>query len=112
MLLTSGSLPAGKFEQEPIFTATNEGGRYLDVLFEHSDLLWPWSGHLALYLRVVAEGSSFEGQATGVVTFSIISPGARGETEPRRSNVTMPIRLDIIPTPPRWGPADASIVHL
>lgn len=91
----------GKFEQEPIFTATNAGGRYLDVLFEYSDILWPWSGHLALYFRVVPEGDKFQGQATGVVTFSIVSPGIRGESQPRRSNVTMPIQLDIIPTPAR-----------
>lgn len=102
MLTAVLRVAAGKFEQEPIFTATNAGGRYLDVLFEYSDILWPWSGHLALYFRVVPEGDKFQGQATGVVTFSIVSPGIRGESQPRRSNVTMPIQLDIIPTPARW----------
>ena len=64
-------------------------------------MLWPWSGHLALYLRVLPEGEQFTGQATGEVTFSIVSPGLRGETEARRSHVRLPLRLDILPTPPR-----------
>ena len=58
---------AGKFEGEPTFTATDAGGKLLDVRFEVSDLLWPWSGYLALYLRVRAGGAKYEGTASGQV---------------------------------------------
>jgi hypothetical protein len=152
---TSGgwSAAAGKFEGEPSFTPTDAGGKLLDVRFEVSDLLWPWSGHLALYLRVKAGGAKYEGTASGQVcicgcgttdagplqmtpghsrgeradsgavsdstrglhpavcanaavcpmqvTFTIVSPPARGERLPRKSTVTMPLTVAIMPTPPR-----------
>ena len=60
-------MSAGKFEGEPAFTATDAGGKLLDVRFEVSDLLWPWSGYLALYLRVRAGGAKYEGTASGQV---------------------------------------------
>lgn len=53
---------AGVFAEEPTFISTNEGGRLLDVRFEHSNLLWPWSGFLALYVRVSPEGATFKVQ--------------------------------------------------
>ena len=69
-----------------------------------AQVLWPWSGHLALYIRILPEGEQFTGQATGEVTFSIVSPGLRGESDARRSHVRLPLRLDILPTPPRCAP--------
>ena len=51
---------AGTFAEEPIFTSTNKGGRFLDVRFERSVQLWPWSGFLALYIRVTQEGAKFQ----------------------------------------------------
>ena len=53
-------LSAGTFAEEPIFTSTNLGGRFLDVRFERSLQLWPWSGFLALYIRVTQDGAGFE----------------------------------------------------
>ena len=58
---------AGTFAEEPVFTSTNEGGRFLDVRFERSLQLWPWSGFLALYIRVTPEGSGFQVQPPHVV---------------------------------------------
>ena len=37
------------------------------------------------------------------VSFTIVSPPARGERAPRRSTVTMTVTAAIIPTPPRYG---------
>ena len=53
---------AGTFAEEPAYTSTNEGGRFLDVRFERSLQLWPWSGFLALYIRVTQEGSEYQVQ--------------------------------------------------
>lgn len=91
----------GVFEAEPIFKATNNAGKFLDVRFEHSDVLWPWSGFLALYIYVREEASSLADTATGEVSFTIVSPPMPEETEDRRSLVTMPLTVEIIPTPPR-----------
>jgi membrane-bound transcription factor site-1 protease len=84
-----------------LYVPTNEGGKFLDVRFEHSDLLWPWSGFLALYVYVRSEGSAFNGTATGEATFTIVSPPMPGETEDRRSTVKLPITVAVIPVPPR-----------
>ncbi|CAL5228891.1 g12106 [Coccomyxa viridis] len=91
----------GTFAEEPIFTSTNEGGRFLDVRFERSLQLWPWSGFLALYIRVTQEGAEFQGIAKGEVSFVVESAPVRGEKQPRRTSVKLPITLEIIPTPPR-----------
>ncbi|CAL8462817.1 g2351 [Coccomyxa elongata] len=91
----------GVFAEEPTFISTNDGGKLLDVRFEHSHLLWPWSGFLALYIRVSPEGASYKGWATGEVAMVIESPPERGEKKKRRSLVKLGIKLEIIPTPPR-----------
>jgi len=99
-----GRARAGWLEGEPVFTPANEGGQLLDIRFEHSSQLWPWSGFLALYVRVRDAGASFAGQAAGEVSFTVASPPLRGEQQPRRSLVRMPLALEIIPTPPRRAP--------
>ena len=35
--------------------------------FEYSEQLWPWSGYLALYIRVTAAGRQTTGTAEGEV---------------------------------------------
>ncbi len=60
------------------------GGRLLHVSFEWSDVLWPWSGYLALYIRVRPEGAAFEGPASGTVQLAVVSPPGPGESAPRR----------------------------
>ena len=84
-----------------MFTPTDNGGKHLDVRFEHSDLLWPWSGFLALYIYVRPSGSTFNGTASGEVSFTIVSPPMPGELSERLSLVTLPITVAVIPTPPR-----------
>jgi membrane-bound transcription factor site-1 protease len=69
--------------------------------FEYSQQLWPWSGFLAVYLRVKEEGAAFAGLAHGEFKFVVRSPPARGETQPRRSIVHVAVTAEIIPTPPR-----------
>lgn len=91
----------GELDGDPTWAPADEGGRLLDVRFDYPSQLWPWSGHLALFLRVRPEGATFEGVATGTVTFTVVSPPALGETGPRRSTVELPVEVAIIPTPPR-----------
>ena len=60
-------LASGTFEAAPTFSATNAAGKLLDVRFEYSEQLWPWSGFLALYLRVDPAGSATTDTAEGQV---------------------------------------------
>lgn len=71
---------------------TPQQGQLLDVAISHSELLWPWSGWLAVSLSVSAEGLNYEGLAQGHITLTVESPPGSGELEPRQSTVTLPIR--------------------
>ena len=84
-----------------MFTPTNVAAQYLTVDFEYSNVLWPWSGFLALYIRVLPEASAVDDVASGEVAFEIVAPPALGEKSPRRSKVNFPVKVKIIPTPPR-----------
>lgn len=99
--ILNGMGVVGELEGEPTWEPEDEGGRLLDVRFEWPDQLWPWSGHLGLFLRVKPSGVKFSGVANGVVTFTVVSPPALGEKTPRRSIVTWHVSAEIIPTPPR-----------
>ena len=76
-------------------------GKMLDVRFDYPKTLWPWTGYLGIYLRVVDSASKFHGMAEGKVVFTVVSPPAIGETKERRSTVELSIKAPIIPTPPR-----------
>ena len=91
----------GKFEGPPVFKSTNVPGQYLSVKFEYSSVLWPWSGFLALFIRVLPEAAAVDDVASGEVSFTIISPPTPGSTAARRSSVTFPVTVRIIRTPSR-----------
>ncbi|XP_044734219.1 membrane-bound transcription factor site-1 protease isoform X2 [Chrysoperla carnea] len=80
---------------------TPQFGEYIDVSITHSELIWPWSGWLAISIGVTKEAMSWEGLASGSVSLTVESPAGEGETEPRQSVVEITIRVKIIPTPPR-----------
>lgn len=80
---------------------TPQQGHLLDVSISYSEILWPWSGWVAVSLSVSLEGTTYEGLAQGHITVTVESPPENGEVEERQSTVILPIRAKIIPTPPR-----------
>lgn len=78
----------------------SQNGGILNISFEYSDVIWPWSGYLAVFVSVSEEGQNFEGIAQGQISLTIESPSEDGD-EPLKSNLTLPLRVKIIPTPPR-----------
>jgi membrane-bound transcription factor site-1 protease len=99
--ILNGMNVVGKIEKKPTWSPTNDGGKLLDVRFEYPEQLWPWSGHLGIFLRVKPSGNQFTGEATGEITFTVVSPPGPGEGVPRRSKVSAKLIVEIIPTPPR-----------
>lgn len=85
-----------------MFEASNDGGKQLEVAFEYADVLWPWSGHLALAISVRPEAADYDGIATGFIRFAVTSPPPLGERTARRSEVEVPLRVRIVPTPARY----------
>ncbi|GAB5364099.1 hypothetical protein AAMO2058_000940000 [Amorphochlora amoebiformis] len=65
------------------------------VEFSYSDVLWPWSGYLAIALRATKAGRSMSGVVSGRINFDVISD--HGE----RSTVSIPLRVELAPPPPR-----------
>lgn len=73
----------------------------LELAFGYPEVLWPWSGFLSIHFSVTTEAAQWEGTAQGHVSLTVESPPGDGETEPRRSHLKLPIKVKIIPTPPR-----------
>ena len=70
---------SGKVVGEPVWHPyTPQNGELLDVAISFSDLIWPWSGYLALHVSVSKEGASFEGVAQGHLSITIDSPMEEG----------------------------------
>jgi hypothetical protein len=69
----------GEILEPPRWVPKDMGGELLDVLFTYSEALWPWSGHLSLFISVREHGAQFSGDAHGVVEFTVVSPPVQGE---------------------------------
>ena len=76
-------------------------GELLKVSFEYNEVIWPWSGYIAMFVEVREEGQHFEGMAQGHVSLTVESPPEEDNVNPRISNIRLPLRTKIIPTPPR-----------
>uniref|UniRef100_A0A8D3DSC2 Membrane-bound transcription factor site-1 protease n=1 Tax=Scophthalmus maximus TaxID=52904 RepID=A0A8D3DSC2_SCOMX len=78
-------------------------GDHIDVAVSYSPVLWPWAGYLAVSISVAKKAASWEGVAQGHVMVTVVSPAendseAGGELT---STVKLPIKVKIVPTPPR-----------
>ncbi|KAM9289147.1 membrane-bound transcription factor site-1 protease isoform 2-T2 [Morus bassanus] len=80
-----------------------QNGDNIEVAFSYSPVLWPWSGYLAISVSVAKKAASWEGIAQGHVMITVSSP-AENESKngaEQTSTVKLPIKVKIIPTPPR-----------
>ncbi|CAN0343937.1 unnamed protein product, partial [Ectocarpus fasciculatus] len=90
-------------EERTSQSAGGRGGRnnVLDVEAEFSDILWPWSGFLALSITVSESGQDFQGLVLGKLEVTVESEAGPGETQPRTTNAVLPVTVSVIRTPPR-----------
>ena len=80
---------------------------------EHAPVIWPWAGYVAAVVRVSATCGDRRGEASARIRLTVESPPQYGRTAmsasstassprpPLRSDASMLIHVDIIPTPPR-----------
>ena len=99
--IVNGMGVSGALENAPAFVPADEGGRLLELRFAYPEMLWPYSGYLGVHITVKDEGRAFEGPASGEIVFTVVSPQQGSETESRRSTVRVPLRVEIVPTPPK-----------
>lgn len=97
--LLNGMGVSGEIESVPVFKPGNNG-HWLELSFSYPEFLWPWTGYLGIKVRVNPEATE-EGDAEGLIVFTVVSPPALGETEPRRTRVELPLKVHVIPTPSR-----------
>ena len=70
----------GKLKGTPVWHPYRpENGELLSLTFEYSDVIWPWSGFLAISMTVNKEGAEFEGLAQGHVSITVQSPEEEGK---------------------------------
>lgn len=79
----------------------NGNGERIDISLTHSDVLWPWSGWLAVAITVPSSSRDWQGIAQGHISITIKSPPSDGEEVPRQSTIELPLKAKVIPTPPR-----------
>ncbi|KAK3128464.1 hypothetical protein QOZ80_6BG0462060 [Eleusine coracana subsp. coracana] len=91
----------GYVKDQPLWQPSEDVGNLLSVHFTYSDVIWPWTGYLALHLQVKDEGSQFSGIISGNVTLTVSSPAAHEESSPRISTCILYLKIKVVPTPVR-----------
>ncbi|XP_048321054.2 subtilisin-like protease SBT6.1 isoform X2 [Ziziphus jujuba] len=91
----------GYVESPPTWHPSDEEGNLLSIHFTYSEVIWPWTGYLALHMQIKEEGAQFSGDIEGNVTLRVYSPPSQGEMENRISTCVLQLKLKVVPTPPR-----------
>ncbi|XP_047308533.1 subtilisin-like protease SBT6.1 isoform X1 [Impatiens glandulifera] len=92
----------GYVEGSPTWNPSDEVGNLLSIHFKYSEVIWPWTGFLALYIQIKEEGAQFSGEIEGNITLNVISPSDKEEKAGKRSSTcVLRLKLKVIPTPPR-----------
>ncbi|KAK3034341.1 hypothetical protein RJ639_032239 [Escallonia herrerae] len=91
----------GHVESPPTWHPSDEEGNLLSIHFTYSDVIWPWTGYLALHMQIKEEGALFSGEIGGNVTLRVFSPPTQGEKDRRSSTCVLQLKLKVVPTPPR-----------
>ncbi|KAJ1437958.1 Peptidase S8/S53 domain [Sesbania bispinosa] len=99
--ILNGMSVIGYVEGPPTWHPSSEEGNLLSIHFTYSEVIWPWTGYLALHMQIKEEGAQFSGNIEGNVTLRVSSPPAQGEKGPRISICVLQLKLKVIPTPPR-----------
>ncbi|TYI25057.1 hypothetical protein ES332_A05G026300v1 [Gossypium tomentosum] len=91
----------GYVQSPPTWHPSTEEGNLLRIHFTYSEVIWPWTGYLALHMQIKEEGAHFSGVIEGNVTVRVYSPPAQGEKTARTSTCVLQLKLNVVPTPPR-----------
>ncbi|MBA0657719.1 hypothetical protein Goklo_009990 [Gossypium klotzschianum] len=91
----------GYVQSPPTWHPSTEEGNLLRIHFTYSEVIWPWTGYLALHMQIKEEGAHFSGVIEGNVTVRIFSPPAQGDKTARTSTCVLQLKLIVVPTPPR-----------
>lgn len=92
----------GYVEDMPTWQPSSEVGNLLSIHFAYSDVIWPWTGFLALHMQIKDEGAQFSGYIEGDVIVKVRSPSLLVEgSHWQTSTCILHLKVKVIPTPPR-----------
>lgn len=115
MTILNGMSVSGRLLGEPVWEPANAESALLAVAFSYSDVIWPWTGYLAVSLTVKSPASAAF-VAKGTIRFTVLADLGPCADEScasahahcvlllcagKRSVVEIPLRAGIVPTPPR-----------
>jgi hypothetical protein len=84
--MLTGMSVTGKVSGEPIWHPyKSQNGEFLEFSFQYSEVIWPWSGFLAVFITASKDAKNFEGIAQGHVSITIESPTEEGCTKNKTS---------------------------
>lgn len=95
--LLNGMGVYGELADEPSW-APAANGDWLDVRFTHSTALWPWTGHLSVFVTVRPAAAQARGVAQGEIAVRVMSL-VGGDV--LSTLIVIPLRVAVVPTPPR-----------
>ncbi|XP_051726643.1 LOW QUALITY PROTEIN: membrane-bound transcription factor site-1 protease [Ctenopharyngodon idella] len=102
--ILNGMGVTGRIVDKPIWQPyLPQNGDYVDVAVSYSPVLWPWAGYLAVSISVAKKAASWEGIAQGHVMVTVASPAENDSAigGEMTSTVKLPVKVKIVPTPPR-----------
>ncbi|PKA67192.1 membrane-bound transcription factor site-1 protease [Apostasia shenzhenica] len=99
--ILNGMGVVGYVESPPTWRPLNDVSNLLSIRFTYSDVIWPWTGFLALHMQIKDEGAHFSGVIEGNITVKVYSPPHIGENRLRISECWLYLKLKVVPTPPR-----------
>lgn len=99
--ILNGMGVVGWLEGPPVWVPTLPAGKLLDIQFSYSDVIWPWTGYLGLYIRVKPEGRDYSGTVEGEISLTVVSSPGPGEIVDRKWTCKVALKVSVIPTPPR-----------
>ncbi|EDV97999.1 membrane-bound transcription factor site-1 protease [Drosophila grimshawi] len=75
-------------------------GHFLKISTSYSELVWPWTGWMSVYIAVNREGQNYEGISKGRLVL-VIESLPLGTNKSHQSEVALPLTIKITPKPPR-----------
>lgn len=74
-------------------------GQHVRISVSYSEILWPWTGYLAICIQVEEQARHWQGISEGVVQIEVVA--APYDVQSDVYVVSLPIKVSIVPTPAR-----------
>ena len=98
----------GHIKSSPIWIpdSDNKYDDVLDIQTKYSSIIWPWGGHVSIFIRVrdsFTSSSSSIFVVSGSIVFSVSSRSNSNDDEETIITVRIPLRISVMPkVPPRY----------